>query len=288
MLYTITGVNANFCSIQHDVRTMRVPVDDAMIDVLSEGSGDPIVLLAGFPLTRRVWDVQAAQLAEHARVIRPDLRGMGASSVPDGPYLMETLAGDVAAALDALGIDRAAIVGHSLGGYVAMAFCRMYTERVARLALVCSRLAADSSEVAKSREDLADRAERENRIDTIVDAYVPRLFAPSLLENRSPLVDRARTIARENSVKGATAMLRGMAQRVDAYDIAEELGMPVLVVAGGADQVVPVAEAEQMRRAFPQADLRTIGRAGHVPMLEDPGALNEALSTFLRASGTGL
>jgi pimeloyl-ACP methyl ester carboxylesterase len=267
---------------------MRVPVDDAIIDVLSEGSGDPIVLIAGFPLTRRVWDAQAAQLAAHARVIRPDLRGMGASSVPDGPYLMETLAGDVAALLDSLGIDRAAIVGHSLGGYVAMAFCRMYTERVTRLALVCSKLAEDSRETAKSREKLADRAEREDRIDAIVDAYVPRLFAPSLLENRSPLVDRARAIARENSVKGAAAMLRGMAQRVDAYDIAGELEMPVLVIAGGADQVVPLAEAEQMRRSFARGDLRVIGRAGHLPMLEDPGALGEALVTFLRASETGL
>src|SRR5690242_21925192 len=122
---------------------MRVPADDATIDVLTEGSGDPIVLIHGFPLTREVWDAQAAQLAQRSRVIRPDLRGMGASSVPEGPYLMETLAGDVAAVLDALGMERASIVGHSMGGYVAMAFCRMYAERVTRLALVCSRLAAD-------------------------------------------------------------------------------------------------------------------------------------------------
>jgi 3-oxoadipate enol-lactonase len=267
---------------------MRVPVDDATIDVLSEGSGDPIVLIHGFPLAREVWDAQAAQLAQHVRVIRPDLRGMGASSVPDGPYLMETLAGDVAAVLDALGIDRAAIVGHSLGGYVAMAFCRMYTERVTRLALVCSKLAADSPEAARGREDLADRAEREDRIDAIVDSYIPRLFARSSLENRSPAVNRARTIARKNPVKGAAAMLRGMAQRVDADDIAEELQMPVLIVAGAWDQVVGLSEAEQMRRAFPRADLRVMGHSGHLPMLEEPEALGEALTTFLRGAGRGL
>jgi pimeloyl-ACP methyl ester carboxylesterase len=267
---------------------MRVPVDDATIDVLSDGSGDPIVLIAGFPLARDVWDPQAAQLAMQARVIRPDLRGMGASSVPDGPYLMETLAGDIAAVLDALGIDRAAIVGHSLGGYVAMAFCRMYSERVTRLALVCSRLAADSPEVAKSREDLADRTEREDRIEPVVDAYLPRLFAPAQLENRSPLIDRARTIARANSAKGAAAMLRGMAQRVDAYDIAEDLLMPVLIVAGAADQIVSVAEAEQMRKSFPGAELQVLANSGHVPMLEEPEALGAALATFLRGSGTDL
>ncbi|HEY9180982.1 MAG TPA: alpha/beta hydrolase [Candidatus Baltobacteraceae bacterium] len=267
---------------------MRVAVDDATIDVLTDGSGDPIVLIHGFPLTRDVWDSQAAQLAAHARVIRPDLRGMGRSSVPDGPYLMETLAGDIAAMLDAMGIDRAAIAGHSMGGYVAMAFCRMYSERVTKLALVCSRLSADNAETARSRNDLADRAEREDRPETIADAYVPRLFSPSLLENRSPLVNRAREIALRNSAKGMAAMLRGMAQRVDAYDIAEELEMPVLIVAGAADQIVGLPEAEGMSRAFPRAELRVLGRSGHLPMLEEPQALADLLVRFARGAGTGL
>lgn len=259
---------------------MRVASDDATIDVLTEGSGDAIVLIHGFPLTREVWDVQAAQLAARARVIRPDLRGMGKSSAPEGPYLMETLAGDIAAVLDTLGIDRAAIVGHSMGGYVAMAFCRMYTERVTKLALVCSRLSADTADATKTRNDLADRAEQNGNADIIVDSYVPRLFSPSLLENRSQLVDRARAIAHQNPVKGMAAMLRGMAQRVDAYDIAEELEMPVLIVAGAADQVVGLPEAEGMRRAFPRADLSVLGRSGHLPMLEEPEALGELLVRF--------
>jgi pimeloyl-ACP methyl ester carboxylesterase len=169
-----------------------------------------------------------------------------------------------------------------------MAFCRMYTERVTQLALVCSRLAADSPDVARGRDELADRAEREGSIDVIVDSYIPRLFARSSLENRLPIVDRARTIARTNSVKGAAGMLRGMAQRVDANDIAEELRMPVLVVAGAADQVVSLSEAERMRRAFPKAELRVMGRSGHLPMLEEPGELGEALVRFLRGSGRGL
>jgi|SRR5579872_5369386 len=264
---------------------MRIAVDDAVIDVVSEGSGDPIVLIHGFPVTRDVWDAQAARLASRMRVIRPDLRGMGRSSVPDGPYLMETLAGDVAAVLDALGIDRACIVGHSLGGYVAMAFCRMYSERVTRLALVCSRLAADTPEAAKSREELADRVEREDRVEPIVDSYIPRLFSQCLLEKRSPIVERARAMSLQNSAAGLASMLRGMAQRVDACDIAEDLQMPVLIVAGGADQVVPPGEAEQMARAFPRANLRMLRGSGHLPMLEEPEALGDLLFGFAAWGG---
>lgn len=264
-------------------RQMRVTVDDATIDVATDGKGEAIVLLAGFPMTREIWDPQAAQLARHMQTIRPDLRGMGKSSVPDGPYLMETLAGDVAAVLDVMGVERAAIVGHSLGGYVAMAFCRMYSERVTRLALVCSRLGADTPQTAKDREELAARAEREGRMDAIVDAYVPRLFAPSTLEARDPAVNRAREIAAQNDPRGAAAMLRGMAQRVESYDIAEELTMPVLVVAGAADQIIPAAEAQEIRRAFPHATLRMMGRSGHLPMLEEPQALADVLVEFAAA-----
>jgi len=260
---------------------MRVTVDDATIDVATDGSGEPVVLIHGFPLSREIWDPQVEKLAQRNLTIRPDLRGMGQSSVPDGPYLMETLAGDIAAVLDAIGIERATIVGHSLGGYVAMAFCRMYTERVQRLALVCSRLAADQPEVAKNREDLADRAEREGRMDAIVDAFVPRLFATATLEERAPAVTQARALAMKNDPRGAAAMLRGMAQRVDSYDIAEELAMPVLIVAGAADQGVTLTEAEDVRRAFPHAELRVMHRSGHVPMLEEPEALSEALLEFV-------
>jgi 3-oxoadipate enol-lactonase len=285
MLYTICGFNANFGS-SVDVRQMRVTVDEAMIDVVIEGNGGAIVLIHGFPLTREIWDVQAAQLASSNTVIRPDLRGMGASSAPDGPYLMETLAGDIAAVLDAIGVDSAAIVGHSLGGYVAMAFCRMYTERVTKLALICSRLSADSEDVARDRNTLADRAESEGRIDPIVDAYLPKLFASSTLQEQPKIVEHVHAIARANGARGAAAMLRGMAQRVDSNDIAEELDMPVLIVAGGPDQVVPLEEAREMQRAFPRAALEVLPRSGHVPMLEEPEALAWLLTAFAAKTGS--
>lgn len=260
---------------------MQIAVDDASIDVDVSGSGRAIVMLAGFPLTREIWDVQAAELAKSAMVIRPDLRGMGRSSAPEGPYLMETLAGDIAAVLDALAIERATIVGHSAGGYAALAFCRMHTERVQRLALVCSRLAADSPEAAREREALAERAEQEQSIDPVLDVYVPRLFAPQILESRSPVIDRTREIARQNSPRGAAAMLRGMAQRLDSYDIAADLTMPVLIVSGRHDQIVPAAETDEMCNAFPAARIQVMAQSGHVPMLEEPQALSEILGGFL-------
>src|SRR3982074_1178034 len=118
----------------------RIGYDD------SGGGGVPVVLLHGFPLDRSVWDEQVAALVKAgARVIRVGLRGWGESEPSGGPALMEALAGDVAGVLDALHVERAALVGHSIGGYVALAFFRMYEERVSGLALVASHVAEDAS-----------------------------------------------------------------------------------------------------------------------------------------------
>ena len=119
--------------------------DGTRLAVLDEGAGPAIVLIHGVLLAKETWDAQAAALARHARVVRIDLRGHGASGVPPGPYLMETLAGDVLDVLDALGIERATIVGHSLGGYVTFAFYRMFAERCAALGFVSTRAAADDA-----------------------------------------------------------------------------------------------------------------------------------------------
>ena len=260
---------------------MRVTADDATIDVAIEGSGSPVMLVHGFPFSKTIWDAQAAVLSRRMMVIRPDLRGAGASSSPDGPYLMETLAGDLAAVLDALKIDRAAIVGHSMGGYVAMAFARMYTERVSKLVLVCSRLKNDDAQTASDREKLAAQTLAEHSALPVEKAYITRLFAPESLENKGNAVDFARAAVRANSPAGLAGSLRGMAQRVDARDIAEDLDLPVLIVAGGRDQVVSGGEAEEVRAAFPAADLRILGASGHVPMLEEPDALTAVLEAFL-------
>src|SRR5579864_1008585 len=101
---------------------MQVVIDDAVIDLLDGGGdGPPILLLQGFALTKHVWDPVVQRLCARARVLRCDLRGFGASSAPGGPYLVETLAGDLAALLDRLQIERAIVAGHGYSAGVALA-----------------------------------------------------------------------------------------------------------------------------------------------------------------------
>ena len=263
---------------------MRVTVDGAELDVAIDGDGAPVVLLAGFPLTREIWNDAVRELSATSRAIRVDLRGTGRSSVPGGPYLMETLAGDIAAVLDILGIERVALVGHSLGGYVAMAFARMYVERVSRLALVCSRLRADTPEEALNRERLAERIDLENSTRALVEEIVPRLFAAGNAPEPGAL-ERVTSMAAGMPARGAAAMLRGMAMRTSAEDIAEDLDLPVLVLGGDRDAIVPLDESRDAAGRFPHAALAIVEGCGHLPMLESPGPFAARLRDFLIEKG---
>jgi len=262
---------------------MQVFADDgARVDARVDGSGSTtIVLIAGFPLTREIWNSQADALSKRYRVVRPNLRGTVAPDAANGPYLMERLAADIAAVLDALGIERVAIAGHSLGGYVAMAFARMFAERVSRVALVCSRLAADTPQQAASRRDLAERVERENSVQPVVDAYVPRLFAPRAFQARLDLVAFVREMASRLPPGGAAALLRGMALRASAEDIACDLDVPALVAGGGRDVLVSIEETRATAAAFPRGRAVLLEESGHLPMLEEPDMLSGALGAWL-------
>jgi pimeloyl-ACP methyl ester carboxylesterase len=263
---------------------MQVLADDgARIEACVDGEqrARTVVLIHGFPFAKEIWDEQRDALKSVARVVRIDLRGAGASSVSEGPYLMELLAGDVAATLDALGIERTAMVGHSMGGYVALAFARMFTERVAGLAMVSSRLAADSPEQASARRALAERVERERSIEPVVDAYLPRMFPRQARAERRDVVERAYAIARRNDPMGAAATLRGMALRASSEDIAGDLEIPALVLIGGRDEIVSIPESRANAQRFASAELVVCDESGHLPMMQQPSCVSGALVRWL-------
>jgi 3-oxoadipate enol-lactonase len=248
-----------------NVTMMRIGFDDVEFDVIDEGAGPPIVLLAEFGLAKESWDAQAAGLAGTARVVRFDLRGMGRSSAPPGPYLMEQLASDVAGICDALGVERAVLAGHGLGGFVTLAFFRMFAERCAGLALIATRGGADEAPAADARLRLADRVE---------------------LEGTAPLAaaepdERARECLLQTNRLGAAAMLRGIAMRATSEDLYDEIDLPVRVVAGVDDP--DAAASRDIANGISSARLDLLD-CGRLPIWTAPDAVTASLEELLRAS----
>jgi 3-oxoadipate enol-lactonase len=253
------------------------PVELAYDDT---GTGPGLVLLHGFPFNRSLWRAQVSALSATHRVVTLDLRGFGATPAADEPATMEQMAADVAALLDRLGLERVALGGLSMGGYVALAFYRLFPRRVRALVLADTRPQADTEEGGRNREVLAQRALAEG-MQAIADAMLPKLFAPATYDAQPEVVARTREMILSMSPEGAAAALRGMAVRRDQTDLLPDILAPTLIIAGGEDAIVPRADAERMHREIRGARLELLAGAGHCANLERPAEFNQALTQFL-------
>jgi pimeloyl-ACP methyl ester carboxylesterase len=245
------------------------------------GQGLPVVLLHGFPLTSAIWQQQQALLSDRFRVITPDLRGHGRSLAPAGGYEMESLAADVLTLLDRLAITKAAILGHSMGGYVTLALWKLAPERFRALGLIDSQAAADTEEARRNRFALAEKVAAEGA-RAAANAMIPRLFAPGFAD-ADPAIELVRQMILETPPATIISALHGLAARDDATARLAGVSVPALVLTGDNDQIIPLPRAEMMVAQLPQGTLAVIEHCGHMPMLEQPAATTTALRRFLNS-----
>lgn len=258
----------------HRVREIELAYDDV-------GAGVSVVLLHGFPFNRTLWREQADALADSHRVVTPDLRGHGETTATSEPATMEEMARDVAALLDELKIERAVIGGLSMGGYVALAFYRLFPRRVRALLLADTRAQADTEEAKRGREETAERALSEG-MTAIADAMLPKLLSHTTHMKEPAKVARVREMILKTKPVGAAAALRGMALRRDQTSLLANIFQPALVIVGSEDQITPPADSETLRREIRGSRLQVIEGAGHVSNIERPQEFNAALLKFLR------
>lgn len=265
------------------VRGIEVAYEDAGVGAPAETRPPrpwPVVLLHGFPFNRTLWRGQVESLSRARRVVAPDLRGHGETSLAQGPATMEEMAEDVAALLDELEVGRAVVGGLSMGGYVALAFLRAHPERVGALVLADTRAQADSDDARRTREETAQRALSAG-MGPIADAMLPKLLAPATRVRRPDVVARVREMILGTKPEGAAAALRGMALRRDQSDLLGTINVPTLIVVGSEDAITPPSDAEAMRVKIGGARLVKIEGAGHVSNVERPGEFDRALAEFL-------
>src|SRR5258707_7832518 len=151
-----------------------------------EGQGIPLVLLHGYLFSGAIWQTQQQGLSSNYRVITPDLRGHGQSPAPDGVYEMELMARDVLALLDSLNVQKAAIMGHSMGGYVTFALWRLAPERFLALGLIDSQAGADSEEGREGRYKTVEKVFMDGS-KAVEQAMLTKMFAAGLPTEESIL-----------------------------------------------------------------------------------------------------
>jgi pimeloyl-ACP methyl ester carboxylesterase len=262
---------------------METHLNDIRVRYEDVGAGPPVLLLHAFPLAGAMWRRQVEALKGRYRLIVPDLRGFGGTDAPPGPYSMDQLADDAAALLDRVGVERAAVVGLSMGGYIALALWRRHAGKVAALVLADTRAGADSDEGRAGREANARLAEEQGAA-AIADRMIPNLVAPS---TGQALRDELRALIVANSRDGIAGALRGMALRPDSTPGLGRITVPTLAIVGEIDTLTPPVEATRINMgvAGRPSYVVEIPGVGHLSAMEAPAAFSAALEEFLGKLG---
>jgi pimeloyl-ACP methyl ester carboxylesterase len=241
------------------------------------GQGAPLVLIHGYPLQGSIWDPVAQLLEAEFDMIIPDLRGFGDSDAEDAGRLMSAYASDVAGVMHGMDVPKAYVVGHSMGGYVALALLREHPEMVLGLGLVASQLLPDTPDRRQARYAAAQ--------DVLAKGVGPVAETMSTKLSSDAAVQAAmRELISRQRPAGVASALEAMAERPDSTELVAACKAPVVVVHGQKDALIPVERGQDVVRVLPAARYVELPHAGHMPMMEDPQAVAEALRSFLGPS----
>jgi len=244
------------------------------------GKGFPVVLLHGYLESSEVWNGFGVKLASGYRVISIDLPGHGNSDVVGETQTMEKMAEVVKDVILKLGLQKVFIVGHSLGGYVTLAFLELFPEYLSGYCLFHSQPFSDSPEaIEKRKREIA--IVRAGNKDLMYPDNITRMFASSNLDKFALNLQRSRDIASLIPGKGIIAVLNGMIQRTSRLSIMEEGRVPCLWVLGSLDNYIP-CEAIQKKVKLPgNAKVIILEHSGHMGFIEEEDKSVRVISEFV-------
>ena len=258
----------------------RISSGDAEICFDIAGSGPSVVLLHPFPVCREFWIPVSESLSSRYRLIMPDLRGHGDSGLGEGTASMAKHAGDLARVMTAAGVDRAPVVGVSIGGYVIFEFWRQFRERVSALVLCNTKAGADSAEARSGRLQAADDVLKKGT-EVFFEGMLTKVLADTTRRSRPDLVDGALRMMRKMSPQDVASVQRGMADRPDSISTAQTINVATLIITGDEDTATGIPEAEVMKQNLRGSEMRVVAKAGHYSPWEQPQEVGRLLRQFL-------
>ena len=244
----------------------------------SEGIGKPLVLLHGFLESLSIWKDFSTQLSKQFRVISIDLPGHGLSEVIDTVHSMEMMAAVVKNILDHCGLKSCVMAGHSMGGYVMLAFARQYPEYLKGICLFNSNALADSPE-AKVNRSRAVMVVKQNR-QGYISQFIPDLFAPANVGKFQKEIAELREAALKMSKEGIIASLEGMKARRSHLDFLEKTAIPVMFIVGKKDPRSDFALLQDQIALPTHSESLILSECGHMGWLEAKDVTLPALGSF--------
>ena len=251
------------------------------LHIADSGVGDKcVVLLHGYLESMYVWDDFTSLLTPSVRVITVDIPGHGISEIKGEVHTMEMVADVLHEMINSLGIEKVTMVGHSMGGYVSLAFCARYPEQLDGLVLLSSTPNPDTDEKKENRRrEIA--LVRAGKKDVLARVAPEAGFAPQNRKRLKSYIDDLVECVHITEDEGIVALLGGMIERADQNEMLRKSSVPQLFIMGKHDAYIPVEAAEMVIANNPQAQVAWLENSGHMGFIEEPEACAEALLNFV-------
>jgi pimeloyl-ACP methyl ester carboxylesterase len=246
---------------------------------LDTGKGDTIVLLHGFGEDSQIWNKQIAFLAKSYRLIVPDLPGSGHSTMLSAPDTIEAYANAIEALLNHLSVSKCIMLGHSMGGYITLAFAETYPKKLLGWGLIHSTAFADSEEKKINRQRGIELMQQYGACSFLRNT-IPNLFAESFKKEQLGVVQALIDASKAFTAEACCAYYKAMQVRPDRTHVLAGSKTPVLFVLGTEDVAAPLNDLLQQVHLPPTAYIHILEHVGHMGMLEATETVNQHIVAF--------
>ena len=244
------------------------------------GEGLPVVLLHGNCETSDIWSGIQSHLVKKFRIITIDLPGFGGSPLLDYAFSLEDVAKEINSFLDSIKLNKYVLIGHSLGGYIALAFAKLFEDKLLGLGLFHSSVFEDDSEKKESRTKLMEFI-KANGVKLFIKTFIPSLFYKENLYPLKDIVHDLKKSAEQTQPESVIQYARAMRDRNSSEDILKEFSKPVMFIIGDEDASVPLDKSLQQVKLPRNSHFLRLDETGHMGMFEKPDETTKFIEGFL-------
>jgi len=246
-----------------------------------EGDGQPLLLLHSYWGGQCLFDRLSASLSSHMKVIRIDLPGHGKSGTPPDDYTFDRFAVVINKLLSGLHIEgKVSVIGHSMGGYIAMAFASVYPERIASLILMHSPTKAADLQSIRLR-DREGRLLVKGKRDLLLQLMIPSNFAPVNLCTMKSEIEMLEKTCSEVTLEGALGSIHAINNRANSLNVLRNAQYPILIIIGKYDRVYSATEQLDDASQISNAEVQLLEKSGHLGFMEEEDLVGRRLCAFL-------
>jgi len=257
----------------------QLKFENGQLNYSLKGDGKVVALLHGFLEDLSIWNDFSNKLSDKYKVLSIDLPGFGKSSVFSETHTMEFMAKAVYHILDSENVDTCVLCGHSMGGYVSLAFAELFPKKLRGLVLFHSQAAADSDE-AKANRNRTIEIVNSNHSE-FIHAFIPTLFAGKNVEIFSDEIERLQTVSAKTKKEGITAALSGMKDRKDSRKLISEADYPVYFIVGKQDSKIALPLITEQIKLPKNAEAILLENVGHMGFIEAREITYKAFKHFI-------